>query len=135
MALWAIWSSPLYMSNDLRKLSPEFKKILQNKNIIAVDQDKLGIMGKRVIGVSTHFQSKNNFSILKKVRFFYNKKGKVSGEGVQVWVKPMTPIINEEHSYAIVYFNTQKGHNSDYVSISLFQFFVFNNDINLIFNL
>ncbi|CAM6031765.1 unnamed protein product, partial [Sphagnum compactum] len=95
MALWAIWSSPLYMSNDLRKLSPEFKKILQNKNIIAVDQDKLGIMGKRVIGVR-----------------------------VQVWVKPMTPIINEEHSYAIVYFNTHKGHNSDYVSISLFQFFV-----------
>ncbi len=48
MALWAIWSSPLYMSNDLRKLNPEMKKILQNKAVIAVNQDKLGIMGKRV---------------------------------------------------------------------------------------
>jgi hypothetical protein len=47
-ALWAIWSSPLYMSNDLRKLNPEMKKILQNKAVIAVNQDKLGIMGKRV---------------------------------------------------------------------------------------
>jgi hypothetical protein len=48
MALWAIWSSPLYMSNDLRDLKPEMKKILQNKAVIAVNQDKLGIMGKRV---------------------------------------------------------------------------------------
>jgi hypothetical protein len=47
-ALWAIWSSPLYMSNDLRNLRPEFKKILQNKAVIAVNQDKLGIMGNRV---------------------------------------------------------------------------------------
>lgn len=52
MALWAIWSSPLYMSNDLRKLKPEFKKILQNKAVIAVNQDKHGIMGKRVWDVS-----------------------------------------------------------------------------------
>jgi len=52
MALWAIWSSPLYMSNDLRNLKPEFKKILQNKAVIAVNQDKNGIMGKRVWGVS-----------------------------------------------------------------------------------
>jgi hypothetical protein len=36
------------MSNDLRKLDPEMRKILQNKAVIAVNQDKLGIMGKRV---------------------------------------------------------------------------------------
>jgi alpha-galactosidase len=36
------------MSNDLRKLNPEMKKILQNKAVIAVNQDKLGITGKRV---------------------------------------------------------------------------------------
>ncbi len=114
MALWAIWSSPLYMSNDLRKLSPEFKKILQNKKIIAVDQDKLGIMGKRVIGVSTNFQSN---SIFQYSYLFFKIKAKASEDGVEVWVKPMTPIINEEHSYAIVYFYTNKGHNSKYVSI------------------
>jgi hypothetical protein len=52
MALWAIWSSPLFMSNDLRKLDPEMKKILQNKAVIAVNQDKLGVMGNRVSNVS-----------------------------------------------------------------------------------
>jgi hypothetical protein len=51
MALWAIWSSPLYMSNDLRNLRPDMKTILQNKEVIAVNQDKLGIMGKRVHNV------------------------------------------------------------------------------------
>jgi hypothetical protein len=55
MALWAIWSSPLYMSNDLRKLKPEMKKILQNKAVIAVNQDKLGIMGKRVSHVRHYY--------------------------------------------------------------------------------
>jgi hypothetical protein len=35
------------MSNDLRALRSEYKAILQNKNVIAINQDKLGIMGKR----------------------------------------------------------------------------------------
>ena len=51
MALWAIWSSPLYMSNDLRKLKPEFKEILQNKRVIAINQDKFGNFGRRVYTV------------------------------------------------------------------------------------
>jgi hypothetical protein len=44
MTLWTIWSSPLYISNDLRNLEPEFKKLLQNKAVIAVNQDKLRII-------------------------------------------------------------------------------------------
>jgi len=64
MALWAIWSSPLYMSNDLRNLKPEFKKILQNKAVIAVNQDKHGIMGKRAWSVShLHFIQRNVYPI------------------------------------------------------------------------
>ena len=39
-------SSPLLMSNDLRDLKPEYKKLLQNKDVIAVNQDKLGQMAK-----------------------------------------------------------------------------------------
>ena len=46
MAMWAMWSSPLFMSNDLRKLKPEDKKLLQNKDVIAVNQDKSGRMAK-----------------------------------------------------------------------------------------
>lgn len=54
-AMWAIWSSPLLMSNDLRTIKPEFKEILQNKEVINVNQDKLGIFGKRVLKVIKHF--------------------------------------------------------------------------------
>ena len=50
-AMWAIWSSPLYMSNDLRKLDPKSKKILQNKKIIAINQDPMGAFGRRVLWV------------------------------------------------------------------------------------
>lgn len=42
MALWAILAAPLLMSVDLRSIRPEYKAILQNKKIIAVDQDPLG---------------------------------------------------------------------------------------------
>lgn len=48
MAYWAIMASPLIMSNDLRRISEESKAILMNKNVIAVNQDKLGIMGRRI---------------------------------------------------------------------------------------
>lgn len=47
-ALWAILASPLFMSNDLRNIESWAREILQNQEIIAVNQDKLGIQGKRV---------------------------------------------------------------------------------------
>ncbi|XP_041357991.1 alpha-N-acetylgalactosaminidase-like isoform X2 [Gigantopelta aegis] len=48
MALWAIMASPLLMSNDLRIIRAESKAILQNKMAISINQDPLGIQGKRV---------------------------------------------------------------------------------------
>ena len=51
MAMWAMFSAPLYMSNDLRDLKPEHKQILVNKNIIAINQDKNGVMAKRIYSV------------------------------------------------------------------------------------
>src|SRR5581483_9369853 len=45
MAMWAIWSSPLYMSNDLRDIAPDMKAILQNRKLIEVNQDSMGKMG------------------------------------------------------------------------------------------
>lgn len=47
-AIWAILASPLFMSNDLRKIAPWAKEILLNTEIIAVNQDKLGKQGRRV---------------------------------------------------------------------------------------
>jgi alpha-N-acetylgalactosaminidase len=52
MAIWAILAAPLLMSVDLRTMRPEYKAILQNKKIIAVDQDPLGIQGRRIYKVN-----------------------------------------------------------------------------------
>ncbi|KAI4544859.1 hypothetical protein MG293_005125 [Ovis ammon polii] len=45
MALWAIMAAPLLMSNDLRSISPEAKALLQDKDVIAINQDRLGKQG------------------------------------------------------------------------------------------
>lgn len=55
MALWAILASPLLMSVDLRTIRPEYKAILQNTEIIAVNQDPLGVQGRRLFEVRTAF--------------------------------------------------------------------------------
>jgi alpha-galactosidase len=44
-SLWAEMAAPLLIGSDLRKASAETMKILTNKEVIAVDQDKLGIQG------------------------------------------------------------------------------------------
>jgi alpha-galactosidase len=48
MSLWAILAAPLLAGNDLSKMDATTKNILLNKEVIAVDQDKLGIQGHRV---------------------------------------------------------------------------------------
>uniref|UniRef100_A0A914CM50 Alpha-galactosidase n=1 Tax=Acrobeloides nanus TaxID=290746 RepID=A0A914CM50_9BILA len=48
MSIWSIWSAPLIMSNDLRNITPGHKEILQNKYVIAVDQDPMGLWGKMI---------------------------------------------------------------------------------------
>ena len=44
-ALWCMVAAPLIMGNDLRKASKETLDILTNKEVIAIDQDSLGIQG------------------------------------------------------------------------------------------
>ncbi|XP_054708264.1 alpha-N-acetylgalactosaminidase-like [Uloborus diversus] len=75
--LWAIMASPLLLSNDLRNIKPEFTELLTNKEIIAVNQDPLGMMGKRV----------------------YNNSG------IEIWKRPISPESNAQYSYALVFFN------------------------------
>jgi alpha-galactosidase len=48
MSLWAMLAAPLLAGNDLRSMSDETRKILTNKEVIAVDQDKLGRQGHRI---------------------------------------------------------------------------------------
>ena len=47
-SLWAILAAPLMMGNDIRNMSDEVHDILTNKEIIALDQDKLGKEGVKV---------------------------------------------------------------------------------------
>lgn len=47
-SLWAIMASPLLVGTDIRKIKPDALEILLNKEVIAVDQDPLGVQGKQV---------------------------------------------------------------------------------------
>ena len=61
-AMWCMLSSPLFTGNDYRKMSKETLAILTNKELIAVNQDKLGIQG-----------------------FKHSAE-----DGLEVWVKPLS---------------------------------------------
>ncbi|XP_045204113.2 alpha-N-acetylgalactosaminidase-like [Mercenaria mercenaria] len=74
MAMWAIWASPLIMSTDLRSISPEAKFLLQNKHLIAINQDPLGIQGKRIAFIK--------------------------GTAIEVWSKPLS---NPSGSFALAF--------------------------------
>jgi alpha-galactosidase len=60
-SMWCMLAAPLIAGNDIRKLSGGTKNILTNKEVIAVDQDSLGIQGFK----------------------YY------SGDSVEVWFKPL----------------------------------------------
>jgi alpha-galactosidase len=47
-SLWAMMAAPLIAGNDIAKMDEATRSILLNKEVIAVDQDKLGVQGRRV---------------------------------------------------------------------------------------
>lgn len=61
-SLWAMMAAPLIAGNDLRDMSDEIRDILTNRDVIAVDQDPLGVQGRVVLD---------------------------RGYGAQVWAKPL----------------------------------------------
>ena len=48
-SMWCILASPLMAGNDIRIMSKYTKSLLTNKELIAVDQDSLGIQGTRIM--------------------------------------------------------------------------------------
>ena len=52
-SLWAEMAAPLLIGTDLRKATPETLAIYENKDVIAVDQDRLGVQGQ-VIGSNSN---------------------------------------------------------------------------------
>lgn len=63
MAIWSILAAPLFMSVDLRAIRAESKALLLNRGAIAVNQDPLGIQGRRII----------------------------KQDNIEIWTKPITP--------------------------------------------
>lgn len=47
-SLWAMMAAPLIAGHDVAKMTPEIRNILLNEEVIAVDQDRLGVQGHRV---------------------------------------------------------------------------------------
>ena len=47
-SFWALFAAPLMAGNDLQTMSADIRAILTNREVIAVDQDPLGIQGRKV---------------------------------------------------------------------------------------
>ena len=47
-SLWALLAAPLMLGNDIRNMTDEVRGILTNKEVIAINQDKLGKQGVKV---------------------------------------------------------------------------------------
>lgn len=61
-SLWCMMAAPLIAGNDLRRMTKETIEILTNREVIAIDQDSLGIQGMKFI---------DNY------------------QGVEIWIKPL----------------------------------------------
>ena len=48
-AMWCMMASPLILGNDVRNMSAETKLILTNRDLIAINQDRLGVQGLRFL--------------------------------------------------------------------------------------
>jgi len=91
MAMWAIFAAPLLMSVDLRTIKKDYKDILKNRAIIAVNQDPLGIQGRRI----------------------YKQKG------IEIWARPIMPVYRAKYSYSIVFLNRRTDGTPSEVSVTL----------------
>lgn len=52
MTMWSIMAAPIMISSDVRNMSNETKELYLNKDMIAINQDSLGVQGHRVSNVN-----------------------------------------------------------------------------------
>jgi alpha-galactosidase len=81
-SLWCMMAAPLMAGNDIRSMSTTTKEILTNKEAIAVDQDSLGLAGKRITSGNT-----------------------------EVWVRKLCSqtSVKKDTNYAVLFFNRSNG--------------------------
>ena len=48
MTMWSIMAAPIMISSDVRNMSAETKELYLNKEMIAINQDSLGVQGHRI---------------------------------------------------------------------------------------
>lgn len=58
MTIWTLLAAPLLMSNDLRKIRPEYKNILLNPDAIRINQDRFGKPGSLYLTVRSTLYDK-----------------------------------------------------------------------------
>jgi alpha-galactosidase len=80
MSLWSLLAAPLLAGNDFREMKPGIREILTNKEVIAVDQDKLG---KQAVRVYPPAPAEEKESVSKAQR------GSTSGGLLQVFARPL----------------------------------------------
>ncbi|KAH1006647.1 hypothetical protein HUJ05_007357, partial [Dendroctonus ponderosae] len=73
MAIWAIMAAPLIMSVDLRTIEPKFRAILLNQDVIAINQDSMGVQGRLLL----------------------------TKDRIDFWTKPINPVVKDSSSFAI----------------------------------
>jgi len=44
-SIWCMMAAPLIAGNDVRAMTPQTQQILINPEVIAIDQDSLGVQG------------------------------------------------------------------------------------------
>jgi alpha-galactosidase len=53
-SFWALFAAPLMAGNDLVAMTPDVRDLLTNREVIAVDQDVLGMQGRKVRDDGAH---------------------------------------------------------------------------------
>jgi len=91
-AMWAMLAAPLIAGNDLRSMPADVRDILTNREVIAVNQDSLGVQG---------YAHKSMFS------------------GIEIWFKPLVggdwavAILNRSSAAQTVAFDWSKENVDD----------------------
>ena len=107
--MWCILSSPLVLGNDVRSMNKETRDLLTNKEVIAINQDSLGVQGFR-------FMNENDIEIWVKalandewaIAFVNIAMPKIQsitiGQNIRLWMHWLTELsilANEHIKFAI----------------------------------
>ncbi|HUZ45276.1 MAG TPA: glycoside hydrolase family 27 protein [Terriglobia bacterium] len=87
MSLWCMLAAPLIAGNDLTRMTPETLAILTNREVIAVDQDRLGREGYPL----ARYKDGKKFTIHEELPLPRGSNVQLGGgDDQEVWVKPLS---------------------------------------------